>query len=68
MVNGYKEQQVIYYQKMLVEDARLNAIDAESLSLFDTADHWDYYADEYSKKTLEEISCKMIYRGVSRNG
>ena len=53
---------------MMVEDAIQNALGAEKAGMPETAEFWDILADEYKEKTDEEITFKMISRGIRRDG
>lgn len=68
VVNGYKIETIAEYRKMLIADALKNALDAEACGLEDIASVWDENVEFYKNKTDEEISCKMIIRGVRRDG
>ena len=50
------------------QDAIQNALGAEKAGMPETAEFWDILADEYKEKTDEEITFKMITRGIRRNG
>ena len=52
----------------MVEDAIQNALGAELAGMPETADFWDILAEEYRDKTDEEITFKMITRGIRKDG
>mgnify|MGYP003598642398 CR=1 FL=1 len=66
-INGYTVEFIGEYRDMMVEDAIQNALGAEKAGMPETADFWDILADEYKNKTDEEITFKMISRGIERN-
>ena len=66
-INGYTVEFVREYRDMMVADAVQNALGAEKAGMPETADFWDILADEYKNKTDEEITFKMISRGIERN-
>lgn len=67
-INGYTVDSIREYRVQMVEDAIQNALGAELAGMPETADFWDILADEYKSKTDEEITFKMITRGVEKNG
>ena len=67
-INGYTVDFIADYRDMMVDDAIQNALGAETAGMPETADFWDILAEEYRDKTDEEITFKMIARGVERNG
>ena len=67
-INGYTVEFVHEYREIMVADAVQNALGAELAGMPETADFWDILAEEYKNKTDEEITFKMIARGVGRNG
>ena len=67
-INGYTVEFVREYRDMMVADAVQNALGAEKAGMPETAEFWDILVDEYRDKTDEEITFKMITRGVRRNG
>ena len=67
-INGYTVEFVHEYREIMVADAVQNALGAELAGMPETADFWDILADEYKEKTDEEITFKMISRGIRRNG
>lgn len=67
-INGYTVEFVREYRDMMVADAVQNALGAELAGMPETAEFWDILADEYKEKTDEEITFKMITRGIRRNG
>lgn len=67
-INGYTVEFVREYRDMMVADAVQNALGAEKAGMPETAEFWDILADEYKEKTDEEITFKMITRGIRRNG
>ena len=67
-INGYTVEFVREYRDMMVADAVQNALGAELAGMPETADFWDILADEYKEKTDEEITFKMISRGIRRDG
>ena len=67
-INGYTVDSIREYRVQMVEDAIQNALGAELAGMPETADFWDILAEEYRDKTDEEITFKMITRGVRRNG
>lgn len=67
-INGYTVEFVREYREIMVADAVQNALGAELAGMPETADFWDILADEYKEKTDEEITFKMIMRGVRRDG
>ena len=67
-INGYTVDSIREYRVQMVEDAIQNALGAELAGMPETADFWDILAEEYKNKTDEEITFKMIARGVGRNG
>ena len=67
-INGYTVEFVHEYREIMVADAVQNALGAELAGMPETADFWDILADEYKEKTDEEITFKMISRGVRRDG
>ena len=67
-INGYTVEFIGEYREIIVADAVQNALGAEKAGMPETADFWDILAEEYRDKTDEEITFKMIARGVERNG
>ena len=67
-INGYTVEFIHEYRDMMVEDAIQKALGAEKAGMPETAEFWDILVDEYRDKTDEEITFKMITRGVRRNG
>ena len=67
-INGYTVEFIGEYREIMVADAVQNALGAELAGMPETADFWDILADEYKEKTDEEITFKMITRGIRRNG
>ena len=67
-INGYTVEFICEYREIMVADAVQNALGAELAGMPETAEFWDILADEYKEKTDEEITFKMISRGVERNG
>ena len=67
-INGYTVEFVREYRDMMVADAVQNALGAELAGMPETAEFWDILADEYKEKTDEEITFKMISRGIRRDG
>ena len=67
-INGYTVDSIREYRVQMVEDAIQNALGAELAGMPETADFWDILAEEYRDKTDEEITFKMITRGIRRNG
>ena len=67
-INGYTVDSIREYRVQMVEDAIQNALGAELAGMPETADFWDILADEYKEKTDEEITFKMISRGIRRDG
>lgn len=67
-INGYTVEFIHEYREIMVADAVQNALGAELAGMPETAEFWDILADEYKEKTDEEITFKMITRGVERNG
>ena len=67
-INGYTVAFINEYRDMMVEDAIQHALGAEKAGMPETAEFWDILVDEYRDKTDEEITFKMITRGVRRNG
>lgn len=67
-INGYTVGFIKEYRVMMVEDALKNAYSAEMAGLSETADYWDILAEEYKNKTDEEITFKMITRGIRKDG
>ena len=67
-INGYTVDSIREYRVQMVEDAIQNALGAEKAGMPETAEFWDILVDEYRDKTDEEITFKMITRGVERNG
>ena len=67
-INGYTVEFIGEYREIMVADAVQNALGAELAGMPETAEFWDILADEYKEKTDEEITFKMIIRGVRRDG
>ena len=67
-INGYTVEFIAEYRDMMVEDAIQNALGAEKAGMPETAEFWDILVDEYRDKTDEEITFKMISRGIRRDG
>ena len=67
-INGYTIEFISEYREIMVADAVQNALGAELAGMPETAEFWDILADEYKEKTDEEITFKMITRGIRRNG
>ena len=67
-INGYTVDSIREYRVQMVEDAIQNALGAELAGMPETADFWDILAEEYRDKTDEEITFKMITRGIRRDG
>lgn len=67
-INGYTVEFIHEYREIMVADAVQNALGAELAGMPETAEFWDILADEYKEKTDEEITFKMITRGIRRNG
>ena len=67
-INGYTVEFIGEYREIMVADAVQNALGAELAGMPETAEFWDILADEYKEKTDEEITFKMISRGVRRDG
>lgn len=67
VVNGYTVGFIQDYKMELIKEAQKNAIDAEQCGLEDIAKIWDETVEWYSTRSLQDISCKMIIRGVRRN-
>ena len=67
-INGYAVDSIKEYRDKMVADAVQNALGAELAGMPETAEFWDILADEYKEKTDEEITFKMISRGVRRDG
>lgn len=68
VVNGYKIETIAEYRKTLIAEALKNALDAEACGLEEIADTWDETAEFLKNRTEQDISCKMIMRGVRRDG
>jgi len=68
VVNGYKVETIAEYRKKLIADALKNALDAETCGLQDIALICDETAEFLKNRTDQDISCKMIIRGVRRDG
>lgn len=68
VVNGYKVETIAKYRKKLIADAQKNALDAEACGLEDIALIWDETVEFLKNRTDQDISCKMIIRGVRRDG
>ena len=66
-INGYTVEFIGEYREIMVADAVQNALGAELAGMPETAEFWDILADEYKNKTDEEITFKMISRGIERN-
>jgi hypothetical protein len=67
-INGYTVEFIEEYRGVIVEDAIQNALGAELAGMPETAEYWDILAEEYKNRTSEEITFKMIMRGVRRDG
>ena len=67
-INGYTVEFIQDYRTMMIEDAEQNAMVAELAGMPETSDYWDILAEEYANRTSEEITYKMIMRGVRRDG
>lgn len=67
-INGYTVEFVREYREIMVADAVQNALGAELAGMPETAEFWDILANEYKEKTDEEITFKMITRGIRRDG
>ncbi len=67
-INGYTVDSIREYRVQMVEDAIQNALGAELAGMPETADFWDILAEEYRDKTDEEITFKMITRGIRKDG
>ena len=67
-INGYTVDSIREYRVQMVEDAIQNALGAEVAGMPETAEFWDILADEYKEKTDEEITFKMITRGIRKDG
>ena len=67
-INGYTVDSIREYRVQMVEDAMQTALGAELAGMPETADFWDILAEEYREKTDEEITFKMITRGIEKNG
>lgn len=68
IINGYTVEFIKEYRVMMVDDAIQNALGAELAGMPETADFWDILAEEYQIKTDEEITFRMITRGVRKDG
>ena len=67
-INGYTVDFIHEYREIIVADAIQNAVGAELAGMPETAEFWDILVDEYRDKTDEEITFKMISRGIRRDG
>jgi len=67
-INGYTVEFIHEYREIMVADAVQNALGAELAGMPETAEFWDILVDEYRDKTDEEITFKMISRGIRRDG
>lgn len=67
-INGYTVEFIREYREIIVADAVQNALGAELAGMPETAEFWDILADDYKNKTDEEMTFKMITRGIRRDG
>ena len=67
-INGYTVEFIHEYRDKMVADAVQNALGAEKAGMPETAEFWDILVDEYRDKTDEEITFKMITRGIRKDG
>lgn len=67
-INGYTIEQIKEYRDKMIADAFQNALGAELAGMSETAEFWDVIAEEYRLKTNEEVTFRMIMRGVRRDG
>ena len=67
-INGYTVEFVREYRKILVDEALKNALDAEACGLEEIALLWDENVEFYKNRTDEEITVKMIIRGIRKDG
>lgn len=67
-INGYTVEFIKEYRVMMVEEALKNAYSAEMAGLPENAAYWDILVDEYKNRTDEEITFKMITRGIRKDG
>ena len=67
-INGYAVDSIKEYRDKMIADAVQKALGAELAGMPETAEYWDILAEEYKNRTSEEITFKMIMRGVRRDG
>ena len=67
-INGYAVDSIKEYRDKMIADAVQKALGAELAGMPETAEFWDVIAEEYRLKTNEEVTFRMIMRGVRRDG
>lgn len=67
-INGYAVDSIKEYRDKMIADAVQKALGAELAGMPETAEFWDIIAEEYRLKTNEEVTFRMIMRGVRRDG